>query len=112
MKTQKNSNRGDRIAVSVRRQVAEILQTDFADDALLSRVSIVDADSGMQFIKLFYYARGGKDDNIQKRLDTVTPRIRHELAARIDQKYVPNIRFVYDDTLEKSERIDKLLRNI
>jgi len=38
--------------------------------------------------------------------------VRFELAARMDQKYVPDIRFVYDDTLERANRIDKLLGTI
>jgi ribosome-binding factor A len=107
-----NHNRGDRVASNIRRHVAEILQSDYAEDPILSRVSIVDVASGLQFIKLFYYVRGGADRNVQKHLDMTTPAIRHKLAARIHQKYVPNIRFDYDDTLEKSERIDELLRNI
>ena len=120
-----NNNRGDKVASTIRRQIAEILQNDYSDDPVLSRVSIVDVASGLQFIKLFYYVRthpaksaispgpgGGADADVQKRLDAETPKIRHELAARIHQKYVPNIRFVYDDTLEKSERIDELLANI
>jgi len=106
------ASRGDRIASTIRRQIAEILQEYYAEDPILSRVSIVDAASGLQFIKLFYYIRGDKDDSVQKHLDAQTPKIRHELAARIHQKYVPNIRFVYDDTLEKSERIDELLAKI
>ena len=35
-----------------------------------------------------------------------------ELAKKIDQKYVPEIRFVYDDTLERADRIEELLNNI
>lgn len=30
----------------------------------------------------------------------------------MNQKYVPEIRFEYDDTLERAERIDHLLDNL
>ena len=38
--------------------------------------------------------------------------VRFELAKKIDQKYVPEIRFVYDDTLERADRIEELLNNL
>ena len=42
-KKQLNSNRGDRIASKVQTLVAEILRDNYADDALLSWVSLVGA---------------------------------------------------------------------
>ena len=38
--------------------------------------------------------------------------VRFELAKKIDQKYVPEIRFVYDNTLERADRIEELLNNL
>ena len=113
MKKPTNSNRGEKIASKVQTLVAQILQRDFADDALVSGVSLVGADShgGMQFVKLFFYCRDNVDAT-QKRLDEITKMVRFELAKKIDQKYVPEIRFVYDDTLERANRIEELLNNL
>ena len=113
-KKQTNSNRGDRIASKVQTLVAEILRDEFADDALLSGVSLVGAVShgGLQFVRLFYYSRSSDVAAVQKRLDDVTKTIRFELAARMNQKYVPEIKFEYDDTLERAARIDDLLNNL
>ena len=113
-KRQLNSNRGDRIASKVQTLVAEILRDNYADDAILSGVSLVGAVSrgGLQFVRLFYYSRIADIDAVQKRLDDVTKTIRFELAARMDQKYVPEIKFEYDDTLDRAQRIDDLLNNL
>ena len=113
MKKPTNSNRGEKIASKVQTLVAQILQRDFADDALVSGVSLVGAEShgGMQFVKLFFYCRDNVDA-AQKRLDEITKMVRFELAKKIDQKYVPEIRFVYDDTLERANRIEELLNNL
>jgi len=109
-----NSNRGDRIASKVQTLVAEILRDKFADDAVLSGVSLVGAVArgGLQFVRLFYYSRNNDIDLVQKRLDEATKAIRFELASRMDQKYVPEIKFEYDDTLERAARIDDLLNNL
>ena len=113
-KRQTNSNRGNRIASKVQTLVAEILRDKYADDALVSGVSLVGATShgGLQFVKLFYYSRNADVAAVQKRLDDVTKTIRFELAARMNQKYVPEIKFEYDDTLDRAQRIDDLLNNL
>ena len=113
MKRQINSNRGEKIASKVQTLVAGILQHDFADDDLIRGVSLVGSQShgGMQFVKLFFYARDNKEAT-QKRLDEITKMVRFALAQKINQKYVPEIRFVYDDTLERADRIENLLNNL
>lgn len=111
---QLNSNRGDRIASKVQTLVAEILRDNYADDPVLGGVSLVGAvaHGGLQFVKLFYYSRNTDIATVQKRLNDVTKTVRFELAARMDQKYVPEIKFEYDDTLDRAARIDELLNNL
>jgi len=113
-KRQFNSNRGERIAAKVQTIVAEILRDNWGEDALVSGVSLVGsvAHGGLQFVRLFYYTRNDDVDAVQKRLDSITRMVRYELAARMNQKYVPDIKFAYDDTMEKAARIDELLNNL
>ena len=108
-----NSNRGEKIASKVQTLVAEILQHDFMDDDLIRGVSLVGAEShgGMQFVKLFFYVRSNRDET-QRRLDEITKMVRFSLAQKMNQKYTPEIRFVYDDTLERADRIEELLKNL
>ena len=113
-KKQINSNRGERVASKVQTLVAEILRDIYGDDKIIGGVSLVGADAhgGLQFVKLFYYTRNPDIDAVQKKLDDITRSVRFELAARMNQKYVPDIRFAYDDTLERAARIDELLNNL
>ncbi|MBR4892083.1 MAG: ribosome-binding factor A [Alphaproteobacteria bacterium] len=113
-KKQFNSNRGERVASKVQTLVAEILRDIYGDDSIVSGVSLVGADShgGLQFVRLFYYTRNPDIPAVQKKLDDITRSVRFELAARMNQKYVPDIRFAYDDTLERAARIDELLNNL
>lgn len=109
-----NSNRGERIASKVQTLVAEILRDNYNDDPIISGVSLVGgvAHGGLQFVRLFYYTRNDNIDIVQKKLDEITRTVRFELASRMNQKYVPDIKFAYDDTLEKAARIDELLNNL
>lgn len=109
----KQTPRGNRIASKVQTIVAEILRDKFSDDAILSNVSLVgsDAHGGLSFVRLYYHTHIAPDVS-QKRLDEVTKTIRYELASRLDQKYTPEIKFTYDDTIERANRIDELLKNL
>lgn len=113
IKKQANSNRNERVASKVQTLVAEILQRDFMDDDLIKGVSLVGADArgGTQFVRLFFYAHENIDAT-QKKLDEITKTVRFALAQKMNQKYVPEIRFVYDDTLERADRIENLLNNL
>lgn len=113
-KKQINSNRAGRVASKVQTLVAEILRDDFSDDKIISGVSLVGAvaHGGLQFVRLFYYSRDENIPVVQKRLDEITKTVRYELAARMNQKYVPDIRFEYDDTLDRAGRIDALLESL
>ena len=113
IKKQVNSNRNEKVASKVQTLVAEILQRDFSDDDLIRGVSLVDAQAhgGTQFVKLFFYAHENIDAT-QQRLNEITKTVRFTLAQKMNQKYVPEIRFVYDDTLERADRIENLLNNL
>ena len=113
-KKQFNSNRGERVASKVQTLVAEILRDNWGDDAIVAGVSLVGAvaHGGLQFVRLFYYTRNDDINAVQKRLDEVTRMVRFELAARMNQKYVPDIKFQYDDTLERAEKLEELFNNL
>jgi len=104
MKQQKKSYpRGDKVAMTVRQYVAEIVRDQFPQLG----ITIVDAKSsgGIQFVRVFYQ---GPITDFSK----IKDQIRYELAHRMNQRYVPELDFAYDDTLESADRIEKLLKNI
>lgn len=110
----KNSNRQNRIASKVQTLCAEILRNDYGDDPVLGGVSLTGAvaHGGLQFVRMFYYTSNPDRRAVQARLDAVTRAVRQNLAAKMDQKYVPEIRFEYDDTLDSAARIENLLNNL
>lgn len=113
-KNKSESHRSGRVASKVQTLVAQILTREYGEDSLLSGISIVGAEAhgGLQFVKLFYYSHNTDIDAVQKKLESVNKNIRFSLANVLNQKYVPEIRFVYDDTLDRASRIDELLKSI
>jgi ribosome-binding factor A len=89
--------------MTVRQFVAEIIRDQFSN----LDVTIVDAKSsrGLQFVRIFY--QGTEQD-----FDKIKNQIRYELAHRMNQRYVPELDFAYDDTLDSADRIENLLNNL
>ncbi len=113
-KIKSDSNRNERVAAKVQTIVAEILRDNYSDDQILSGVSLVGAVArgGLQFVRLFFYCHTDDIDSVQRRLDIETKTIRFQMGQKLDQKYVPQIRFSYDDTLERAAKIDELLNKL
>lgn len=100
----KSYARGVKVGSVVRMLVAEILRDNYPDIS----VTIVDAKSsgpGLQFVRLFYQ---GAPYDFSKIKDS----IRWELAHRMNQKFVPDLDFVYDNTIESAKKIEDALRAI
>lgn len=102
----KSFPRGIRIAAKVQTLVAEILRDNYSE----LNVTLAGAEShgGLRFVRLFWHG----DKSLQKKLNEIAPTIRYQLAQVFDQKFVPELQFAYDDTLEKSMRIEKLLEGL
>ncbi|MDR0319569.1 MAG: 30S ribosome-binding factor RbfA [Rickettsiales bacterium] len=110
----KNFNRNDKVASAVQAHVAAILARDYAEGEI-GRVSLSGAEAagGLQFVRLYYFTAAGADrERVAHALESATPKIRRELGRIMNQKFVPDIRFEYDDTLERATKMDKLLNSI
>ncbi|MDR0448926.1 MAG: 30S ribosome-binding factor RbfA [Rickettsiales bacterium] len=110
----RNFNRGDKVASSVEKHVASILARGYSEGEL-AKVSLSGAvaSGGLSFVRLYYYtAAKGDRERIARALENATPKIRRELAAAMNQKFTPDIKFEYDDTLERANNIEKLLSSV
>lgn len=54
---------------------------------------------------------GGKSEAIKGALERHQRFLRGELAKRVDLKYMPNLSFEIDETFDKAQRIDAILRS-
>src|SRR3546814_13990164 len=47
-----------------------------------------------------------------KGLNAVAPEVRYRLARAVNLRHVPELHFHYDDSVDRGERIDNLLRDL
>ena len=112
---QGSGSRADRIADQIKDQVSQLLAFEVKDPAIgLLTVTHVKMTSDMGLAHVYYTLVG---DDAERRktaraLDRATPFVRRRLAEDMNMRRAPEVRFHYDENVERQERVETLLREI
>ncbi len=107
--------RSQRVSELLREIVGETLMTKMRNpDASRATISKVHVSDNLRHVKIFVTVSGDENQKqaTMSALKQARGFIRHEIGVQSDLKYVPQIEFIYDDTLDYVETIDKLLRSL
>ena len=109
------SKRTERVADLIRREMMDLLMRKMRDPRL-SFVSVtgVDVSPDLGSAKIWLSSLDGaeKRAEIVKVLTHAAPFLRRELAPRLGLREVPELRFAYDESIERGARVEDLLRRI
>jgi ribosome-binding factor A len=108
--------RPEKVAHRMRREIAEILQSELRDPRLGAMLSVTDVEvtHDLSFAKVYVSALVPEAERTQamEALRHAAGFVRRALGPRMGLREVPEIRFVYDDSLDRGARVDELLRRI
>lgn len=109
----KSFHRTDRVSALLRRELGTLVHEIVREHGLDSTsVSDVEITRDMAHAKVFVTVlMPERAIATVKALNTLAPEIRHRLAHAVRMRHVPELRFHYDSSVERGERIDALLRN-
>jgi ribosome-binding factor A len=104
--------RTDRVSAQLRREVGQLVHEAVREHGLPSvSVSDVEVTRDMAHAKVFVTAlQPERAREALKALKELAKDIRFELAKRVRMRSVPELHFHYDDSVDRGERIDALLR--
>lgn len=107
--------RSSRVGDQILKEVSGMLVRGEIRDPRVSAVSVTEVrmtDLGMA--EIYFTLPGGEagKDEALSGLESAKGFIRGRLASRLRMRKVPDIKFVFDTTLEKGYRIDEILREI
>lgn len=105
--------RNERVRKTLMKEVADILQKDVKTPALVSVLDVEIAHDN-SFAKIFYSVFGSEEQK-QKTIEIVekhTSKIRYEIGKRIRLRLTPELRFVYDDSIERGTKVTDLINKI
>lgn len=105
-------HRTDRIAALLRREIGALVH-DAVREKLIPSVSVSDVEVTRDLAHATVYVTalvGDQGKPAVKELNEAAWEFRRELAHRVDLRTVPALHFKYDDSVDRGERIDALLR--
>ena len=108
----KSFNRSDRVSAELRREIALLVHAAVRDHALPSvSVSDVEVTKDLDMATMYVTALlGDEGPAAAKALNELAKEFRRELSRSMKLRRVPELRFRYDDSVDKGERIESLLR--
>ena len=109
------SFRTNRVSDVIRKEVSEILLREVKDPRLtFVTITHVSVSKDLKNAKIFFTTmKEGEDlDAMLQGLKRAAGYVQRKLGSRIHLRYTPHISFLYDSSLEKSSRIDNILKDI
>jgi ribosome-binding factor A len=107
--------RVDRIAEMIQRKLSQIIQQEIKDPRMPAFVTIseVKVSADLEHAKVYFTALDSTViDQTTTILNKAAPYLRTALARTITLRTVPQLHFVYDESLEHGRRLSKLIDDV
>lgn len=104
----------DRINHSIVRGISYILMTEVKDEDI-KFVTITDCKTtnDLSFAKIYFTVLDdSKRESTLEALKNASGFIRKELAERIEIRHIPELEFVYDESIEYGKKIENIIEEI
>src|SRR5919202_4322410 len=108
-------SRPDRVADQIRGELGELLARDVHDPGLgFVTITRVQVSADLQQARVFYTALGEDRArrNSERALHRASPFLRRQIGSRLRLKRVPELQFLYDESIAGQDRIEQLLNEI
>lgn len=109
------AQRASQVAEELRKIISMILLRDIQDPKLgFITITRIDMTDDLRYARVYYSVLGdeAKRDESRKALQEHGPEIRRLAIQRINMKYAMQIKFILDESLEESMKIDQILQKI
>jgi len=108
-------SRPDRVGDQIRSEIASLLARDVHDPGIgFVTITRVQVTPDLQQARVYYTALG--DDkarrSVARALDRAAPFLRRQIGSRLRLKRVPELEFLYDESIAGQDRIEQILNEI
>jgi len=108
-------SRADRVGGLIQKILSDILQKDIHDPRLkMTTITGVKMSRDLKFANIYYISAGGKQNSraAADGFNSAAGFIKRNLAGQLNLRYMPELRFFYDESFDYVSRIDELLKSI
>ena len=112
----KGSNRMIRINDEIQKEISGIIRGDLKDPRIgvITSVLKVDTTADLKYCKVYISVLGddSKKEEVIGVLKNASGYVRSLIAQRINLRVTPEIKFILDDSLEYSFKMDSLIKSV
>ncbi len=104
----------ERLNHAFQEQISIILMREVKDkDLKFVTITGVDTTSDLSFAKVYYtILNDSKKEDVELALKKASPFIRTKLAERVEIRHTPELKFIYDSSIEYGNHIEKIIEEI
>ena len=106
-------SRTERISEEIKREISAIIQKELKDPRLPDLVSVLSAEvtKDLRYAKVYVSVLGTEEEkkNAMQGLKSAAGFIRREIGHRLQLRYVPELVFELDNSIERGVYITKLI---
>ncbi len=93
--------------------ISEILYKEVKNpDLKFVTITGCDITNDLSFCKTYFTVLGKDKNEILKELNNAASFIRGEISKRIEIRHTPELRFIFDESIEYGEKIEKIINEI
>ncbi len=107
--------RTDRVEEEIKKVVSKLIDNGIKDPRVNGLISVtkVDVSKDMKYCKIYVSMLGTKDkDEALKGLDSAKGVVRKEIGEKIRTFNTPEVKFIYDDSMEYGQHIDEIINSL
>jgi ribosome-binding factor A len=115
IRTMPNPHRQEKLGELIAAELSELLRTRVKDPRVgFASITHVEVSGDLRHAKVFVSVMGSAEERVEtmKGLKNATGFLRHELATRLVLRYMPELVFKLDNSIEEGARILALINKV
>jgi ribosome-binding factor A len=107
--------RSDRVSGQIQKVLSDILLKNIKDPRLeAATITGVKMPRDLKFARVYFITSGGKErmEEAVEGFKSALGYVKRKLAAQLGLRYMPELKFFYDDSFDYGSHIDKIIKSI
>ena len=104
--------KGERAGTEIQRELGNILLLDAKDEDFKHvTITAVEATNDLSFAKIYFTTTDDRE-KVTKDLNNAAGFFRSLLAERLEVRHTPELRFIFDESIEYGAKIEKIISEL
>ena len=107
-----SSLKGERAGTEIQRELSNILLLDAKDEDFKNvTITAVDVTNDLSFAKVYFTTLDDRE-HVEHDLNNAAGFFRSLLAERLIMRHTPELRFIFDESIEYGQKIEKIIEEL